>query len=81
MERPGRIEEQHIDAVRDRLARRFPEIDRYVVDRAIDIAHHRFDGRPVRDFVPLLVEGAATTILGGGVSHPAESSDAGVYLR
>lgn len=79
--RPGRTEEQRLDAVRDRLARRFPDLDPDLVDRAIDIAHHRFDGRPVRDFVPLLVERAATATLGGGVSHPTESSDSGAYLR
>ncbi|MGW4339719.1 three-helix bundle dimerization domain-containing protein [Rhodococcus koreensis] len=82
--RPGRTEEQHLDAVRDRLARRFPDLDPDLVDRAIDLAHHRFDGRPVRDFVPLLVERAATVTLGGGVSHPTDSSesrDSGAYLQ
>ncbi|MFC0451224.1 three-helix bundle dimerization domain-containing protein [Rhodococcus jostii] len=29
------------------------------INQAIDTAHRRFDGRPVRDFVPLLVERAA----------------------
>ncbi|MGV9868842.1 three-helix bundle dimerization domain-containing protein [Rhodococcus koreensis] len=78
VEGPGRTEEQHLDAVRDRLARRFPDLDPDLVDRAIDIAHHRFDGRPLRDFV--LVERAATATLGGGVSHPTES-DSAAYLR
>jgi hypothetical protein len=52
-------EEQHIGVVRQRLARRFPTIDSGVINQAIDTAHHRFDGRPVRDFVQLLVERAA----------------------
>lgn len=52
-------EEQHISVVRQRLAARFPTIDSGVINQAIDTAHHQFDGRPVRDFVPLLVERAA----------------------
>ncbi|MDV6243013.1 three-helix bundle dimerization domain-containing protein [Rhodococcus opacus] len=52
-------EEQHISVVRQRLAARFPTIDSGVINQAIDTAHHQFDGRPVRDFVPLLVEPAA----------------------
>ncbi|MFE5706082.1 three-helix bundle dimerization domain-containing protein [Rhodococcus koreensis] len=56
-------EEQHIDVVRRRLQGRFPDLDTRLIDEAIDAAHHRFDGRPVRDFVPLLVERAAATTL------------------
>ncbi|MFD6065228.1 three-helix bundle dimerization domain-containing protein [Rhodococcus wratislaviensis] len=56
-------EAQHIDAVRARLYRRNPDLHPYVVDEAIDTALHRFDGCPIRDFVPLLVERAATRAL------------------
>jgi len=51
--------------VRQRLARRFPTMDSGVINQAIDTAHHKFDGRPVRDFVPLLVERAAIRALTG----------------
>ncbi|MGW5149848.1 three-helix bundle dimerization domain-containing protein [Rhodococcus koreensis] len=74
-------EEQHIAAVRRRLAKRFPHVDPHRIDTAVDTALHRFDGRPVRDFVPLLVERAATTSLQGGGSHPIESGDFGIDLR
>ncbi|MFD9668402.1 three-helix bundle dimerization domain-containing protein [Rhodococcus sp. NPDC059968] len=56
-------ETQHIDAVRARLYPRYPDLHPYVVDEAIDTALHRFDGCPIRDFVPLLVERAATRAL------------------
>ena len=56
-------EAQHIDAVRARLYPRYPDVDRYLVDEVIDTALHRFDGCPIRDFVPLLVERAATRAL------------------
>ncbi|MFD9666977.1 three-helix bundle dimerization domain-containing protein [Rhodococcus sp. NPDC059968] len=56
-------EAQHIDAIRARLYRRNPDLHPYVVDETIDTALHRFDGCPIRDFVPLLVERAATRAL------------------
>ena len=66
-------EDQHIDVVRRRLQVRFPDLDIHVIDEAIDTAHHRFDGRPVRDFVPLLVERAATTTLNAALPRNALS--------
>ncbi|MDF3313419.1 hypothetical protein P3H15_51910 [Rhodococcus sp. T2V] len=56
-------EAQHIDAVRARLYRRNPDLHPYVVDETIDTGLGRFDGCPIRDFVPLLVERAATRAL------------------
>jgi hypothetical protein len=50
-------ERQALDQVTDRLAtsfagRRSPR----QVDQTVTAVHHRFDGRPIRDFVPILVE-------------------------
>ncbi|MDV7088272.1 hypothetical protein GXW84_38475 [Rhodococcus sp. IEGM 248] len=56
-------EEQHLDAVRAHLTQRYQFLDTDRVDTAIETAHHRFDGCQIRDFVPLLVERAATRAL------------------
>ncbi|AII04192.1 three-helix bundle dimerization domain-containing protein [Rhodococcus opacus] len=56
-------ERHHIDAVRAHLIRRYQFLDTDRVDHAIDAAHHRFDGCQIRDFVPLLVQRAATRAL------------------
>ncbi|MBC2642643.1 MULTISPECIES: three-helix bundle dimerization domain-containing protein [unclassified Rhodococcus (in: high G+C Gram-positive bacteria)] len=58
-------EQHHLDAVRTQLIRRYqyldPDPDQ--IETVIDTAHHRFDGCQIRDFVPLLVERAATRAL------------------
>ncbi|WP_370184182.1 three-helix bundle dimerization domain-containing protein [Rhodococcus wratislaviensis] len=56
-------EEQHIDAVRAHLIQRCQFLDTDQVEDAIETAHHRFDGCHIRDFVPVLVERAATRTL------------------
>lgn len=56
-------ERQNIDVVRIRLTQRFPNLDPGVVEDLIEATLHRFDGCRIRDFVPLLVERAATRTL------------------
>ena len=56
-------ERQHIDVVRARLIHRCQFLDPDRVEDAVEAAHHRFDGCRIRDFVPLLVERAATRAL------------------
>lgn len=50
--------ERHaLDQVTDRLSQSFA--DRYSstqVDQTVSSIHRRFDGRPIREFVPVLVE-------------------------
>ena len=46
--------------VRDRLQRKFSHVHASEVERTVDQAHSEFDGHPIRDFVPILVERAAT---------------------
>jgi hypothetical protein len=52
------VRERHaLDQVTDRLSQSFA--DRFSpaqVDEAVSTIHHRFDGRPIREFVPVLVE-------------------------
>ncbi|MGR0220021.1 three-helix bundle dimerization domain-containing protein [Agromyces sp. ZXT2-6] len=52
-------EQQGVQQVIDRLSERFPDIDRARIAEIVDEEHHTFDGRKVRDFVPVLVEKSA----------------------
>jgi hypothetical protein len=56
-------ERQNIDVVRIRLIQRFPNLEPEVVEDLIESTLHRFDDCRIRDFVPLLVERAATRTL------------------
>ncbi|WP_229276279.1 three-helix bundle dimerization domain-containing protein [Agromyces kandeliae] len=49
-------EQQAVEHVVSRLLERFPSLSEDHVHAIVDEEHHRFDGRPVRDFVPVLVE-------------------------
>ncbi|MDT2008072.1 hypothetical protein FXW78_34140 [Rhodococcus opacus] len=63
-------EEHEIDVVRTRLIERYPDLDPVVVEDLIEAALGRLDGCRVRDFVPLLVERAATRTLDAAHSRP-----------
>lgn len=52
-------EAQAIDQVIDRLAERFPSLERDHIANVVDEEHRTLDGGRVRDFVPVLVERAA----------------------
>ncbi|WP_353827760.1 three-helix bundle dimerization domain-containing protein [Agromyces sp. SYSU T0242] len=67
-------EDQAIESVVVRMMERFPSTSRDRVHAVVDEEHHRYDGRPVRDFVPVLVERAARHRLeedGSGTDAPA----------
>ena len=53
------VEETALSAAAARLCARFSTVAPEVVDEVLRAAYARFDGRPIRDFVPLLVERAA----------------------
>jgi hypothetical protein len=46
-----------------RLTSRYPAISEFTVASVVHDVHARFDGRPLRDFVPLLVERTAKSEL------------------
>ena len=52
-------EETALRASAARLCARFSTVAPEVVDEVLRATYARFDGRPIRDFVPLLVERAA----------------------
>ncbi len=49
-------EQQIIAGVADRLTSKFPTVPAETVTAVVRDVHGHFDGRPVRDYVPLLVE-------------------------
>lgn len=62
---PGVTEEQLLAQTVDRLATKFSGVPAEAVAASVREAHSRFDGHPVRDFVPLLVERIAGQDLRG----------------
>ncbi|PYE19274.1 hypothetical protein DFR67_103186 [Williamsia limnetica] len=58
-------EQQHIAMIADVLRTKHDTIPADTVNKAVDEAYRRFDGQPIRDFVPLLVERRAQELLGG----------------
>jgi hypothetical protein len=49
-------EQTIIDQVADRLTRKYPTIPPDTLTAVVRGVHARFEGRPVREYVPLLVE-------------------------
>jgi hypothetical protein len=49
-------EQTIIDRVTDRLTKKYPTIPPDTVTAVVQDTHARFHGRPVREYVPLLVE-------------------------
>lgn len=61
-------EDQEISAVLERLRQRFTEVDPGAIEATLHTVHQRFEGNPIRDYVPLLVERAATRELNRGTA-------------
>ena len=49
-------EQQIIDQLTDRLTGTHTQVEPAQVARVVESEFARFDGRPIRDFIPLLVE-------------------------
>lgn len=52
-----------IDQVVDRLAQKYPSVPSEKVADVVNDCYARFEGRPIRDYVPLFVERGARTQL------------------
>lgn len=68
-------EAQAVNAVIDRLAGRFPQLQREEIATVVHEAHHELDGNPIRDFVPVLVEHEARERLQAMGVQPVRISD------
>jgi hypothetical protein len=56
-------EQVAVDRVIDLLAKRFPGVPRDMVAEIVEERHHALTGKPIRDFVPVLVEREAREFL------------------
>jgi len=56
---PAEHEAREIDEVIERLRERFPDVPPERIREIVSAEHHAFEGRPIRDFVPVFVERAA----------------------
>jgi hypothetical protein len=56
-------EQTVIEQLVERLTNRYPAISQAIVASVVLETHARFDGRPLRDFIPLLVERNAKSVL------------------
>jgi hypothetical protein len=56
-------EQTVIEQLVERLSNRYPAISQATVASVVLETHARFDGRPLRDFIPLLVERDAKSAL------------------
>ena len=45
-----------VEHAAERLADRFPEVPRERIEELVEQRHEEYEGAPVRDFVPVLVE-------------------------
>ena len=67
--RQASSEAEAISRVTRRLQQQFPALPAETVEAIVTGRYHVFDGRPIRDFIPILVEQAAREDLNGG--HPS----------
>ncbi len=52
-------EDKAVAEVVDRLAERFPSIPRSRIDEIVQSERESLDGKPIRDYIPVLVEHGA----------------------
>jgi hypothetical protein len=52
-------EDQAVSQVVDRLVEKFPDRPRSVIEDVVTSERHLLDGKPIRDYVPVLVEHGA----------------------
>lgn len=62
-------EDEAVAEIVSRLSTRFPDAPRADVEAVVDSEHHAYDGRPVRAYVPVLVERGAKQKLRAQSSH------------
>jgi hypothetical protein len=53
---PSKREEVAMVQVAQRLHERFPAVPEDQIEQTVQAEYHRFDGSPIRDFVPIFVE-------------------------
>lgn len=56
-------EARALGQVAERIRARFPTAPADDIQSVVDRIHHQYDGRPIREFVPVLVEREVTEVL------------------
>ena len=67
-------ESRALEHLHVRLCARFPDVPVAQVQRMITDAHEQYDGRPIRDFIPVLVEREVREQLRSGQAAPEQRS-------
>lgn len=62
-------EDQAVSQVIDRLAEKFPERPRAYIETVVTEQRHLLDGKPIRDYVPVLIEHGAKARLREDAGH------------
>jgi hypothetical protein len=65
-------EDQAVSQVVDRLAEKFPDRPRSLIEDVVTEERHLLDGKPIRDYVPVLIEHGAKARLrqsAAGANH------------
>ena len=52
-------EDQAVSQVVERLAEKFPDRARSVIEDVVSEERHLLDGKPIRDYIPVLIEHGA----------------------
>jgi len=73
MRRNGSGEAEAMARVVERLRQQFPEVPADALEAVVHGNYEAFDGSPVRDFVPILVERATRADLEAGIESPASA--------
>ncbi|MEW1931767.1 three-helix bundle dimerization domain-containing protein [Rhodococcus sp. NPDC079359] len=73
-------QENHIAEIGVRLGTAFPDTATAVIDEAIATEYSRFDGRTIRDFVPLLVERSTRAALHAAANRGHKAPTRSVFL-
>jgi hypothetical protein len=67
-------EQKEILRVIERLKKQFPEVQVEEIERAVHGRYTSFEGSPIRDFVPILVERASRQSLSDSLSSKSASA-------
>ena len=62
-------EDQAVSQVVDRLAEKFPDRPRSLIEDVVTEERHLLDGKPIRDYVPVLIEHGAKARLRRATGH------------
>ena len=68
-------EDAAVEHVVERLTSRFPDLPPRLVEQTVTEIHDSFDGAPIRDFVPVIVEHDAKDVLRHAEGAPSSTGD------